>query len=201
MMPAPRDGLGQAVRARRLERGLTLVELAGRSGLSHPFLSQIENDRAQPSMDSLYRIAGALATTPQSFFGADQNVDAVQLVRRGQAPVIGGADDSGAPRLLVGGTSPFRVLDFVALTPSFERSHCHDGYETAYVVAGSVEIDLDGELTRLAAGEAMSYPARREHRHRSVGRHPAHLLLIEASAGSTGGGEGAHGHLLEHLDQ
>jgi len=43
-----------------------LAELAG---LSQPFLSQVENGRAQPSMESLYRIATALGTTPQALFG------------------------------------------------------------------------------------------------------------------------------------
>ena len=189
------------MRARRLERGLTLVELAGLSGLSHPFLSQIENERARPSMDSLYRIAAALDTTPQSFFGDDVGTDAVQVVRRGQAPTVGGPTEAGVPALLVGGNAPFRVLDFVELTATFERYHHHDGYETAYVVSGTVEVDLDGELTALAAGEAMSYPALRAHRHRSLGRRPAHLLLIEASGQVAGGGEAVHGHLLEQVGQ
>ncbi|MEI7548498.1 MAG: helix-turn-helix transcriptional regulator, partial [Actinomycetota bacterium] len=52
--------LGTAIRGLRLAVGLTMVELADRAGLSQPFLSQIENGRARPSMQSLYRIATAL---------------------------------------------------------------------------------------------------------------------------------------------
>ena len=40
--------------------GLTLAELASASGLSKGFVSQIENDKTSPSLDTLERLAGAL---------------------------------------------------------------------------------------------------------------------------------------------
>ena len=44
--------LGAAIRERRLANELTLVGLAERSGLSQPFLSQVETGKATPSMTS-----------------------------------------------------------------------------------------------------------------------------------------------------
>lgn len=192
-------GLGGAVRARRLDRGLTLVELAGLTDLSHPFLSQIENGRARPSVDSLYRIAHALGTTPQAFFGGVIDTDQVQVVRRGDAAVVGAAADQHPARLLVGGAAPFRVLEFVDLTRQFGAYYDHDGYESVYVISGTVEVDLDGELTTLDAGDSLSYPAGRPHRHRCVGRGEARMLLIEASAVVDERGQAGHRHLLEQL--
>ena len=61
--------LGGAIRALRRERGLTLVELAAATGLSQPFLSQVELGRSRPSMRSLFRIATALDTTQQALLG------------------------------------------------------------------------------------------------------------------------------------
>ncbi|MEF2975769.1 helix-turn-helix domain-containing protein [Subtercola sp. YIM 133946] len=55
--------LGAAIRAARLSKSLTLVELARLSNLSHPFLSQLERGHARPSMASLERIARALETS------------------------------------------------------------------------------------------------------------------------------------------
>ncbi|HQV58033.1 MAG TPA: XRE family transcriptional regulator [Ilumatobacteraceae bacterium] len=193
------DGLGGAVRARRLDRGLTLVELAGLTDLSHPFLSQIENGRARPSMDSLYRIAHALGTTPQSFFGGEVDADHVQIVRHGRAAVVGGVADDHSARLLVGGATPFRVLEFEPLTRQFGAYYDHDGYETVYVINGTVEVDLDSELTTLQTGDSMSYPARRPHRHRSIGRGQARMLLIEASVAVDERSQAGHRHLLEQL--
>jgi len=48
------------VRSLRRQRGLTLKELGGRAGLSHPFLSQVERGLARPSVVSVERIADAL---------------------------------------------------------------------------------------------------------------------------------------------
>jgi transcriptional regulator with XRE-family HTH domain len=55
--------LGSAIRARRHQRGMTLVEVAASAGLSHPFLSQLERGLARPSMRSLTAIAATLDTT------------------------------------------------------------------------------------------------------------------------------------------
>ena len=52
--------LGPALRLERRKRGLTLAELAAASGLSKGFVSQIENDKTSPSLDTLERLAGAL---------------------------------------------------------------------------------------------------------------------------------------------
>jgi XRE family aerobic/anaerobic benzoate catabolism transcriptional regulator len=58
------SGLGSATRRLRTERGLTLRELAERSGLSARFLVQVESGHGNLSVRSLAGLAGALGTTP-----------------------------------------------------------------------------------------------------------------------------------------
>lgn len=173
--------LGRTIRDRRRERGLTLVALASATSLSQPFLSQVENGRARPSMASLHRIAEALGTTPQALFAGPARPSGA-LVTRGvtaaSLPVEG--DGSGARcRVLLPGDAPFHVLELDALTQDFHDHWSHDGFEAVYVVAGEVEADVGGELTRLCAGDVLSYPARLPHRHRAVGPEAARILLIE----------------------
>jgi quercetin dioxygenase-like cupin family protein len=67
------------------------------------------------------------------------------------------------------------------LPREFVDAWTHEGFEAAYVVSGEVEIDVNGTITRLAAGDSVSYDARLPHRHRTVSRRPARLLLIETS--------------------
>jgi len=56
--------LGEVVRRRRLELGLTQHELAARSGLSRPAIAAIETGRiALPGRDELASLAGALRVT------------------------------------------------------------------------------------------------------------------------------------------
>ena len=49
--------VGNRIRTRRHGRGLTLKELGGECGLSHPFLSQVERGLARPSLETLTAIA------------------------------------------------------------------------------------------------------------------------------------------------
>lgn len=176
------ESLGMAIRERRLAHNLTLVELAGQVELSQPFLSQVENGRARPSMTSLYRIAHALGTTPQAFFGGPTGGTALPaLVRAEQVRSVEvTADDAkSACHLLLAGEAPFHVLEFVGLPTEYVDYFEHDGFEALYVVEGSIEIDLAGTLSPLGPGDFLSYPSRLPHRMRSVDGGPARVLLIE----------------------
>jgi len=58
-----REVLGARVRALRGERGLTLVQLAGRAGIAPQYLSEIERGLKDPSSEIVAAIAGALGLT------------------------------------------------------------------------------------------------------------------------------------------
>lgn len=74
---------GAAIRALRRERGLTLVELGARSGLSVPFLSQLENRRARPSGKTLGSVAAALSTTVAGLTARAAALGALRVTRAG----------------------------------------------------------------------------------------------------------------------
>lgn len=59
--------VGGQIKRWRTERGLTLANVAERSGLNVGYLSQIENDKASPSLACLASIAGAL-DVPAAWF-------------------------------------------------------------------------------------------------------------------------------------
>jgi transcriptional regulator with XRE-family HTH domain len=172
--------LGAAIRERRLAGELTLVALAERSGLSQPFLSQVENGRATPSMESLYRIASALGTTPQGLFGSVRTDQVAGIVRAGDTdvPVIDTAGES-LRRLLLPGDTPFHVIELRGLSIDFLESWAHDGFEALYVLAGPIDVEIAGEVSSLGTGDFMSYPAHLPHRYRSALGPTARVLLME----------------------
>jgi transcriptional regulator with XRE-family HTH domain len=173
--------LGATIRERRQARSLTLVEVAARSDLSQPFLSQVETGRARPSMESLYRIARALGTTPQALFGAAHDAShEPTLVRHTEARTVR-ADDrtESVCHLLLAGEAPFHVLEYDGLPSEFREPWVHEGYEATYVLSGTIEIDLAATVSRLEAGDLLSYPATIPHRLRAVGRRRARVLMIE----------------------
>ncbi len=176
------ETLGGAIRERRVARDLTLVELAVLVDLSQPFLSQIENGRARPSMTSLYRIAHALDSTPQGLFGGTiEALSAPALVRASEARVVDfdAADVKSSAHIFLAGEAPFHVLEYAGLPAEFGDYWEHEGFEAIYVVEGEIEIDIDGQLSKLRSGDFLSYPSRIRHRLRSLNDEPARALLIE----------------------
>ena len=62
---APAAAPGLRLRELRLQRGLTMAELASRIGVSQPAISQWETGREKPGRDSLARLAGALGVSTE----------------------------------------------------------------------------------------------------------------------------------------
>lgn len=185
------ESLGAAIRGRRLVLALTLVDLAELAGLSQPFLSQVENGRARPSMASLYGIAKALGTTPQAFFGGTSTATSPLLARATDAAVPAiDTDGESLRRLLLPGDAPFHVVELVGLATDFLAPWHHEGFEALYVLAGPIEVEIAGEITTLATGDFLSYPAHLPHRYRSALGAQARVLLVETQ--HEGNRQGAH---------
>jgi XRE family aerobic/anaerobic benzoate catabolism transcriptional regulator len=76
-------GVGSRARRLRGERGLTLKEVARRSGLSQRFLVQVEGGRSNLSVRSLAGLAHALGTTPAELLegpGSEKDLPVVALL-------------------------------------------------------------------------------------------------------------------------
>ncbi|MER8038986.1 helix-turn-helix domain-containing protein [Streptomyces hydrogenans] len=156
--------VGAAVRRRRRALDLTLAEVAGRSGLSSPFLSQIENDRARPSMRSLQRIADALGTTAVQLLGSSQETRAVDVVRAGDDS---GLDREARVRPVVRGRHQLHALEFVGEHEA-DREFRHRNDELIYVADGAVEVEADGRVHRLGRGDSLLLSGGVRHRWRTT---------------------------------
>jgi CheY-like chemotaxis protein len=70
---ALRESLGNAIRERRKGMGLTLAQMAQRTGVSLGYLSQIELGKNSASIETLYRISLGLGLKMSELFQAVQN--------------------------------------------------------------------------------------------------------------------------------
>ncbi|MFD3707591.1 helix-turn-helix domain-containing protein [Nocardia sp. NPDC058658] len=61
--PLWREALGERLRALRSEQRATLVDTAGRAGISPQYLSEVERGRKEPSSEMIAALAGALGTS------------------------------------------------------------------------------------------------------------------------------------------
>ncbi|WP_382303643.1 helix-turn-helix domain-containing protein [Herbiconiux sp. UC225_62] len=182
--------LGRKISARRKQHGLTLVKLAGLTGLSQPFLSQIERGRARPSMASLHRIAQALETatpvllsSPGGAEGQAAHVEIeserVSLVRADEGAMV--TQDTGQAKALVAGSRAMYPMEFVTRLPDFEEYYEHPHPEFIYVIAGSIEVDLaDDGMHVLGPADTLYFAGGVRHRWRARGLWPARLLVTQA---------------------
>ena len=174
-------GLGSAIRALRSAAGLTLVQVAGRAGLTHSFLSQVERGRAQPSMRSLFTIARALGTTQDRLLAAaagPATAPVVAVQRADEGVVLGPTDSTVTPsrshgaRSLLGEAGGFSPIEFTGISRNpGDFWYQHDGTEFAYVATGVIVVEFaDGTEHRLGPGDSMRYPGHLAHRWRAHGR-------------------------------
>jgi transcriptional regulator with XRE-family HTH domain len=68
-------GIGTKLRAARMSQDLSLRQLAAKAEVSASLLSQIENEKANPSVRSLYSIADALSLSVDYFFPTKESKD------------------------------------------------------------------------------------------------------------------------------
>ena len=183
-----------AVRARRLAAGLTMRELASRAGMSQPFLSNLENSRAMPSLSTLYKIANALGVSPREFLPEERTRATLTRVGEGAEGPVADEPRSATTRVVAG--APGRLIEahtYVAppgagMGDWFE----HDGEDLLYVVRGRLRVDLgDGQSFELGPGDVLWYEAVLPHRWSPRGTETTELLLVHARPPTTDGGHGS----------
>ncbi|GAA3861013.1 XRE family transcriptional regulator [Streptomyces lacrimifluminis] len=156
--------VGAAVRRRRRTLELTLAVVAERSGLSVPFLSQIENERARPSRSSLEKVADALRTTAVELLAAADPACSVDVVR---ADALEPVPDEPLVRSLVRGHQQLHAMEFTG-DHDAGREFQHRNDELMYVADGAVEIEAEGRAHRLGRGDTLYLTGGVRHRWRAT---------------------------------
>ncbi|MFI5823666.1 helix-turn-helix domain-containing protein [Streptomyces rishiriensis] len=161
--------VGAAVRRRRRSLELTLAVVAERSGLSVPFLSQIENDRARPSTGSLEKVADALRTTAVELLAAADPACSVDVVRAEVAEQLQGQTPDAEPRSrsLVRGHHQMHASEFTG-DHDAGREFQYRNDQLMYVADGAVEIEAEGRAYRLGRGDTLYLTGGVRHRWRAT---------------------------------
>ncbi|EGD59945.1 putative transcriptional regulator [Novosphingobium nitrogenifigens DSM 19370] len=167
--------LGQQIRALRRDRGLTLAHLAETTGLSLGLVSQIERGLSEPSVKALHLLASALGVTVGWFFRDDgEREDTLPesdlIVRRGARRTIGYAggivDELLSPSL----DGQLELLLCRIAPGSGADPYAHAGEEAGYVVAGTLELTVEGHTHVLTAGDSFGFRSMRPHSYRNPTR-------------------------------
>jgi XRE family transcriptional regulator, regulator of sulfur utilization len=179
--------VGPRVKALREAEGLSLRDLAERSGVSAPMLSQVERGETSPTLQVAARIASGLQLRLSQLLRLDEQ-DTVAIVRPGERRA-GGA--SGHRYEVLTPPLPGQRAEVSRHTlapgastggPGDPPIHEPGARETTVVETGALRLLIDGTAHDLHAGDCVTFDADLPHHFENHGKEEAVLLAI-VSAG------------------
>ena len=170
--------LAANLRRLRIARRLSLSELARATSISKATLSSIENGRANPTVDTLSGLAGALRVSIAELL-EEPPLGEVRIVRAAQARF---SQVDGIPQRGLFAEDALRLSE-ISLAAREAReldakavgSRAHLFVLEGKLIAGPVE-----RITELAGGDSASFPTDVPHVY-EAGREPARALLLSQS--------------------
>jgi transcriptional regulator with XRE-family HTH domain len=178
--------VGSRIRALREGMDLSLRDLAARSGVSAPMLSQVERGETSPTLAVAGRIAGGLELTLSQLLRLDE-AGHVVVVRAGE----GRRRRRGGHRVreltpsLPGQRADVssHTLDPGSATGGSGDPPLHEpgSRETAVVVEGELTLLADGAAHRLGAGDSVTFDADLPHHFENRSKQPTTFIAVVAA--------------------
>ena len=160
---AARPGRTVAVnlRALRAQAGLTLLELARVAKIGKSTLAQIESGNANPSIDTLFALAGALGVALTDLLA--EPTPKVRVLRRGSVEPMS-LDEAGVRISLLQatgrhGTSEIFLLELEQGARRVAAAHARGAVEHVFVVAGRLRTGPTASVVDLEPGDLLSFDA------------------------------------------
>ena len=167
---------------------LSLRDLAERSGVSAPMLSQVERGETSPTLSVASRIAAGLDLSLSQLLRLDEG-GAVTIVRTDER-AAGGARARGHSYEILTPPLPgqraevsLHTLGPGALTAGADDPPMHEpgARETAVVLDGRLTLHCDGTEHVLEAGDSVTFDSDLPHRFENPARKPARFLAVVAA--------------------
>lgn len=169
----------------RRQHGLSLEQLAQRSGLTKSYLSKVERGLCTPSISSALKLAQALAVDVAQLFGSPTDDSQLCITRAGDALRVSSAEPAGRVIELLASQISHKQMQPFVLTPPEDfadgpQLHGHPGEELVWVLSGEIEIAFPERTAQLACGDCAYFRAELPHRIRRLGDTPARVLVVIA---------------------
>ena len=173
--------IGTDLRALRKSRGMTLSELALKIGRSVGYLSQVERDMSDISINDLKRLAAALGVPLGWFFVSEDapSEERAHVVRAGSRRKLGNIEDGLVEELL----SPDLGGSFEVFRSVFEpgavlaQSVLRETEEAGYVISGTLELSINEKTFTLNEGDSFRF-AGEPYRWRNPGDEKAVVIWV-----------------------
>lgn len=160
--------VGRRVKQRRLEKRMTVQELADKSEISKGLVSQIENGRTIPSLPVMFSIIHSLEMELSEFFHGFNPMEPTILVNRKNDYQKFEKEDARGfdyKRILMR-SLPACTIDIALLDLSkdaYREEVTTDAYEFVFVLTGKTEYRVNGQKFLLEEGDSIFFDGRLDH--------------------------------------
>jgi transcriptional regulator with XRE-family HTH domain len=183
--------VGPRLRAARERLGISLRELARRVGVSPSLVSQIELDRVNPSVSTLYALVTELGMTMSDVFGdargAERTLAAVRsddgLAARPETRRVINLDSGVRWERLTPHSD--QDVEFLYVVYPVGAESCpgdalmtHGGKEYGYVSSGTLGVRVGFDEYELGHGDSIAFDSSSPHRLWAVGDEPVHAVWV-----------------------
>lgn len=181
--------IGSKVRELRQKHQYTLQDVAAKTGLSKPFLSQIENDHVVPPVATLLRLARAFNVGLAHFFHGEVDAEKkisvtrrTELVRMERRPHHRKGEVNYIYESLETKKPNKHMEPFLVEFPPQETSEMvfvsHDGEEFLHLLDGSLEFRSVDRVEVLEAGDSIYFESDLSHSFRCLGEKSARAVVV-----------------------
>jgi transcriptional regulator with XRE-family HTH domain len=184
--------VGGRLRREREQRGVSLRELARRVGVSPSLVSQIELDRVNPSVSTLYALVTELGVTMSDVFGDDGEPAPAVVRGRKDGDGLAATPQSRSVLNLASGVRWERLtphsdpeVEFLYVVYPVGAESCsedalvtHGGREYGYVSSGTLGVRVGFDEYELGPGASIAFDSSSPHRLWTIGDEPVHAIWV-----------------------
>jgi transcriptional regulator with XRE-family HTH domain len=173
--------VGERLREERLRLGVSVRSLARDLGVSASLISQIERDKVNPSVSTLYALVRELGLSMGDLFEADGASPPASRAATGTGPLV--SPDTRVLINLASGVTWERLtqvsdpeVEFLHVVYEPGSESCpedslvhHGGKEYGYVISGRLGVRIAFEEYTLGPGDSISFASSAPHRLWAIG--------------------------------
>ncbi|QDU57041.1 helix-turn-helix domain-containing protein [Aeoliella mucimassa] len=181
--------LAQRIKQLRMEKRLTIEQLATRTGLTRSWLSKVENFRVTPSLPALFKIAADLEVRLSELVEGLDQCPELCLVRRDEGKVIDRdpSPENNTKYESMAHPRQTRAMDpFLLTIPAHggrQQSLTHEGEEYLMVLEGKARFYYGDETYELDSGDSLYFDGSTPHRVENPFDETAKVLCVFCVSG------------------
>lgn len=187
MSEIPEMHIGEKIKKLREEKGMSLPELAAKSGFSSALLSQIENHMISPPLGTLIKLGQAM-DVPIGYFFEDKSEAPFVIVRAMERKHVSRVASKEGVKfgysyesLAQDKKNRFMEPFLVTLEPATKKdrnAYSHEGEEFIFVLEGEMEVTLEDHTDMLKPGDCIYFDSKLRHRVECVGDKETRILAV-----------------------